>query len=904
MQRNNPNTTYLRNYKPSAYLIDHTDLRFELDDKNTVVKSLLDIKRNPELKESAQELTLDGKALTPDLVAIDGTPLNSEQYIVTDSTLTIKDVPEAFKLSIQTHLNPAKNKKLSGLYKTSGNFCTLCEAEYFSKMTYFLDRPDVQSSYTTTIVADEKQYPILLANGKLIEKISTTDGKHSATFSDPIKKPSYLFILVAGQFGIVEDKYVTHSGKEIKIQFYVDKDKIDQCGIALDALKKAMRWDEEHYGREYDLPEYKIVAVKDLEPAADENTGVNLFHEDYLLHRSDNSEENDLFWIEKTVGHEYFHHWTGNRVTIRDWFQVTVKEGLTNFRENSFIVDTYDPALRIDIVEKFRKECKDVYPVQPESYEDFEVFDDVASGSIYEKGAELFNLFETVLGKPLFRKGMDLYFARHKDQAVTIEDYIKALEDVSNQDLSQYLLWFRQIGTPVLEITDEYIAEQQIYKLKIKQSFPSQPGNKPVPIAIKMGLLDEKGAHIPLHLDAQKEELEKTLFIKDEITEIEFSHVPTKPIPSLLRGFSAPVKLQYDYKQQDLQLLLRHDTDIFNRFEAGKKYITNIFVDLIKVGPLNPLILPSEWVATWRYLLEDKTINPRLLAKILTIPTINTLSKESNCPNLEWVAKVRDFVITELAKQLNRSFTDRFEQCEILPPSVEDPFARKETGKRLLKNACLLYLIKSHEPKRVPLAYQHFENALSTNMTDALAALEALIIIDCPERQKALNASYEKWQGNESAMNEWYRIQGAMEAAEVVCHVNKLLEQFDFKSAHTDSLLTAFFGNPYSANQAGLALMNEIILKLDQTNPKDAVNYLKRMADWLGRVDKTQQTLIQNHIETLDQANISEKLKNAVKAQLDKLPKKPSIVASGLGLFSARSEQEPVLSEEKKLQLK
>ena len=545
MYPSKPQTVYLKDYQVPAYLIDEIALDFELNEDCTIVKSHMHIRRNDLSHQSSGDLILNGEELILESIQLNGKALKSDEYEVTDQSLIIPKVPDSFELTLRTKIFPQKNTALSGLYRSNQTYCTQCEAQGFRRITYFLDQPDILTRFTTTISADEKKYPILLSNGNLIESTKLQNGRHRVKWEDPFKKPSYLFALVAGDFDVREDRFITQSKREICLRIFAEKGEGDKTEHAMHCLKEAMRWDEEKYGREYDLETYMIVAIGDFNMGAMENKGLNIFNTKYILATPETASDTDYIHILSVIGHEYFHNWSGNRVTCRDWFQLSLKEGLTIFRDQTFTEDLLSGAvMRIHDVTRLRETqfSEDAsplaHPVRPESYIEINNF---YTTTIYNKGAEVLRMLRTILGSSLFRKGMDLYFARYDGQAVTIEDYIKTMEEVSDIDLQQFRLWYSQAGTPVLSVSDDYDPAKKIYTLIISQMTPPTPGQPqklPLHIPIRMGLLDGEGNDVMLHLGDEQAETEKVLSLTEGSQTFQFHSVPTRPLPSLLRNFS------------------------------------------------------------------------------------------------------------------------------------------------------------------------------------------------------------------------------------------------------------------------------------------------------------------------------------------------------------------------------
>ncbi len=585
-----PRPVRLAEYRPPAFLIDTVDLVFELEDSDTRVKSRLRIKRNPESFDRSAALHLDGEELALVSVALDGEPLGPNRYeLPAEGGLIVADVPDAFMLDIETRISPETNTALSGLYMSGGNFCTQCEPEGFRRITYFADRPDVMARYTTKIIADKGRFPVLLSNGNPVERGEMGDGRHWAKWVDPHPKPSYLFALVAGDLVAVPDRFTTRSGKEVALAIWVRRGDEDKCGHAMASLKKAMRWDEDVFGLEYDLDVFNIVAVSDFNMGAMENKGLNIFNTRYVLAKPDTATDTDYQNIEAVIAHEYFHNWTGNRVTCRDWFQLSLKEGLTVFRDQEFSADQGSRAVRriaevrtLRAIQFPEDDGPLAHPVRPDSYIRIDNF---YTPTVYNKGAELVRMIHTLIGKEGFRRGMDLYIRRHDNHAATIEDFVAAMQDAGGVDLGQFKRWYEQAGTPEITIEDRWDPVARSYELTAQQKVPPTPGqpNKlPMLIPLAMGLIGPEGGELPTRLEdeAAGRTGTRVLPLADLHQSFRFVDVPAPPVPSLLRGFSAPVKLK-DVPLDRLKFLAVHDTEPFARWEAGQQVATKLLLDRI-----------------------------------------------------------------------------------------------------------------------------------------------------------------------------------------------------------------------------------------------------------------------------------------------------------------------------------
>ncbi|MDD2337419.1 MAG: aminopeptidase N, partial [Geobacteraceae bacterium] len=662
-----PHTTiYRKDYARPDYLVDTIDLRFELGEETTRVHSRLTVKANYDPAQEGRPLRLDGQRATLLALILDGTALSEEQYAVDGEGLTIPKVPSVFTLEVTTEIRPQDNTFLEGLYRSAGMFCTQCEAEGFRSITYFPDRPDVLASYTVTIVADRTRYPVLLANGNLVESGELPDGRAFAVWHDPFPKPCYLFALVAGDLVCIEGSFTTCSGREITLRIYVQEKNRRKCNHALRSLQKAMRWDEEKFGREYDLDLFMIVAVDDFNMGAMENKGLNIFNSRYVLASTETATDDDFQAIEEVVGHEYFHNWTGNRVTCRDWFQLSLKEGLTIFRDQEFSADMESRGVkRISDVRLLRTHqfAEDggpmAHPVRPDAYMEINNF---YTMTVYNKGSEVIRMMHTMLGAATFRKGMDLYFRRHDGQAVTVEDFVRAMEDASGKDLKQFRLWYEQAGTPRLDIDSDFDQNNGTFTLTVKQSCPLTPGQtdkKPFHIPLAIGLLDSDGREIVCSLAGETSAGPTNRIL--EITKSEESFVFTglsgKPVPALLRSFSAPVRLSYPFSHEDLVLLMAHEKDPFCRWEAGQQLAVQLILGLVAdLQAGRELQLDPGFVAAFGATLTAGGSDRAFLAEALTLPSESYLAELMEEVDPTAIHQARQFVRRGLAKQLQSEF--------------------------------------------------------------------------------------------------------------------------------------------------------------------------------------------------------------------------------------------------------
>ncbi|MFO7983803.1 MAG: aminopeptidase N [Desulfuromonadales bacterium] len=719
MTESRPRPVYLDDYTPPPFMVDEVDLHFDLGEDSTTVHSRLKMRRNPDNRDPAAPLVLYGSELKLTRLQLDGGELDTSAYEVDGEELRITELPESFLLEVTTEIRPQDNTSLEGLYRAGGIFCTQCEPQGFRKITYYPDRPDVMASYTTTIVADRKKYPVLLSNGNLVHSEERADGRNLARWVDPFRKPSYLFALVAGDLVSIEDSYTTASGREVTLRIYVEECNRDKCDHAMRSLKKAMKWDEETYGLEYDLDIYMILAVDAFNMGAMENKGLNIFNSKYVLARPDTATDNDFQAIEEVVGHEYFHNWTGNRVTCRDWFQLSLKEGLTVFRDQEFAADMTSRAVkRIDDVRLFQNtqfpedSGPMAHPVRPDSYVEINNF---YTTTVYNKGAEVIRMYQTLLGPDLFREGVRLYLERHDGEAATTDDFLGAMTDAGGIDLDQFRLWYSQAGTPELEVETDYDAAQQTFRLTVNQSIPPTPGQpekKPMLIPFAVGLVGADGQDLPLQLTGENRPAEDTtrvLPLREAGQSFTFVGVAQEPILSPLRKFSAPVKLKMESDRNDLAFRLAHDSDPFNRWEAGQQLSGDILLELVgEFQASRPMVLPPVLVEAFAAALADTVADPALIAQTLTLPTESFMAEQMKEIDPEAIHEARQFARRELARQLRKEW-DLTRQH--LKSEQEYSLEPAEVGQRSLKNLALAYLALLEDEPLIEMVMDQFRSA-------------------------------------------------------------------------------------------------------------------------------------------------------------------------------------------------
>lgn len=854
-------TIYLKDYKAPDFLIDHVDLTFELGEKQTRVLSVLHINRR-DLKE-VSPLVLMGECLELGQVKLDCKLLDDSVYKVTETDLTVSDVPDSFTLEIETFIKPQENLSLEGLYKSSGNFCTQCEAEGFRKITYFLDRPDVMSLFTTTIIADKVKYPVLLSNGNPVESGEYDDGRHWAKWQDPFKKPSYLFALVAGDLSYIEDHFKTKSGRDVLCRIYVQQHNIDQCDHAMQSLKKSMLWDEQSYGREYDLDVYNIVAVDDFNMGAMENKGLNVFNSKYVLAKQDTATDTDFINIEGVIGHEYFHNWSGNRVTCRDWFQLTLKEGLTVFRDQQFTADMNSAApKRIDDVNilrtaQFAEDAGPMaHPIQPDSYQEINNFYTV---TVYNKGAEIIRMIYTLLGKEKFRQGMDLYFERHDGQAVTTEEFVRAMEDASQVDLKQFRRWYKQAGTPEISVKESFDANQKTYRLELSQNTPATPGQVeklPFHIPVKMGLMKKNGEAISLNLADEQvqpgtDTIYKVLNFVENTQQYEFKNIEEKPVLSILQGYSAPVKLHFERDDEELAFCMAHEGDDFNRWEAWQQLSSRLILSLVEsINTGSELMLPDYYIEACTKTLNNQTLDKALIARALTLPSLMYIGEMMPVIDVDAIHQVREFIYSSLARNLKQDLLNTYQQNSQQGFSLS-PLAM---GERFLRNQALSYLMFLGEQGEL-LAKQQYQSA--KNMTDQMAAFTFLLHHETASADEVTEAFYQQWKQEHLVMDKWFSVQASIPHDSAKTRVKQLFEHRDFDIINPNrvrSLLGVFCSaNPlcfHDESGFGYDLLSRYIEIIDVNNPQLASRLCVPLTRWK-RFNDTRQQLMKAELQRL-----------------------------------------------------
>ncbi|AIN65124.1 aminopeptidase N [Providencia stuartii] len=844
---------YRQDYQAPDYTISEIDLDFILDPAKTVVTAISQVKR---LNPASSTLELHGEDLKLVSIEVDGQPWTD--YKEQDGKLILASLPEAFTLRIVNEISPEKNTALEGLYVSGDALCTQCEAEGFRHITYYQDRPDVLARYTTTITADKQRYPYLLSNGNRIAEGALDDGRHWVKWQDPFPKPSYLFALVAGDFDVLRDTFVTRTGREVALELFVDKGNLDRAPWAMQSLKNAMKWDEDRFGLEYDLDIYMIVAVDFFNMGAMENKGLNVFNSKYVLAKNETATDKDYLNIESVIGHEYFHNWTGNRITCRDWFQLSLKEGLTVFRDQEFSSDLGSRSVnRINNVKvmraaQFAEDASPMaHPIRPEKVIEMNNFYTL---TVYEKGAEVIRMIHTLLGEEMFQAGMQLYIHRHDGSAATCDDFVQAMEDASNVDLSLFRRWYSQSGTPVLTVRDEYFPEKQQYVLHVSQMTPptaDQSEKQPLHIPLDIELYGEDGAVIPLQYLGSS--VNAVLNVTQASQTFTFDNVPSRPVPSLLREFSAPVKLDYPYSDEQLAFLMQYASNEFSRWDAAQQLIGNyVKINVANYQAGNALVLPEHVIDAFRAVLLNDTIDPALAALILTLPSENEMAEFFQTIDPDAIHHVANFIAHQLATAMADEFLAVYQSIKIDGYRVD----HSDIAKRSLRNVCLQYIAAGDDQALADkLVSEQFKSA--DNMTDSLAALTAASESQLPCLESLMTAFDERWHHDGLVMDKWFTLQGTSPAPDVLQKVRSLLNHRSFSMSNPNrvrSLVGAFTsGNPsafHAKDGSGYQFLYEILVDLNTRNPQVASRLIEPLIR-LKRFDDKRQGLMRNTLEQL-----------------------------------------------------
>ncbi|MCR9952195.1 aminopeptidase N [Vibrio parahaemolyticus] len=844
-----PQAKYRKDYQAPSHTITDIDLTFDLYDNDTIVTALSKVVQ----KGESTTLELDGEGLELRSVKVNGE--DWAHHEVKEASLVLSDLPAEFELEIITKIAPEANTALEGLYKSGGAFCTQCEAEGFRRITYYLDRPDVLAKYTTKVIADKATYPYLLSNGNRIAQGEAENGRHWVQWQDPHPKPAYLFALVAGDFDVLRDKYTTMSGRNVDLEIFVDKGNLDRAGHAMTSLINSMKWDEERFGLEYDLDIYMIVAVDFFNMGAMENKGLNIFNSKFVLANDQTATDRDYLGIEAVIGHEYFHNWTGNRVTCRDWFQLSLKEGLTVFRDQEFSSDLGSRAVnRIDNVRiirgpQFAEDASPMsHPIRPDKVIEMNNFYTL---TVYEKGSEVIRMYHTLLGEEGFQKGMKLYFERHDGTAATCEDFVSAMEDATGVDLKQFRLWYSQSGTPTLRVNSEYNAEAKTYALTVEQfteATQDQAEKQALHIPFDIELYDSKGQTIPLIING--ESVHNVLDIKQDKQTFVFENVAEQPVPSLLREFSAPVKLEYDYSDAELIFLMKHATNDFARWDASQMLLAKyIRQNVTNVQTGSEVQLSEDLIDAFRGVLLDENLEPAFIAQVFSLPSINEITGWYKQIDVDAV----DTVLNSITVSLSAALEDELSATYHTLKQAEYTIDHAAIGKRALRNQCLQFL--AHTDKGNTLVKAQYEAA--NNMTDTIAAMSAANSAQLECREELMADHSDKWKHDGLVMDKWFAMQGSNPAEDALEKVKATMnhEAFSLKNPNrTRSLIGSFLAaNPvrfHDKSGSGYQFAGEILRQLNDSNPQVA----SRMIDPLlkfRKYDEARQAMIRAELEKL-----------------------------------------------------
>jgi aminopeptidase N len=872
---NNHETVYRTDYRAPDYLLDRVSLHFELEPEYAIVRSKLNLQRNPE--SSGADLALDGTNLELLSISLNGETLNEGQFSRDDLGIRFPDSPDHCVVEITVKIYPARNTALEGLYQSGAFLLTQCEAEGFRNITYYPDRPDVMARFDVTIDADRELYPVLLSNGNQVERGDSGAGRHWVRWEDPFPKPSYLFALVAGRLSYIEDFFETASGRRVTLRVYVEEENIEQCGHAMASLIKSMAWDEKRFGLEYDLDVFNIVATNDFNMGAMENKSLNIFNSKFVLALPETATDANFQAIEGVIGHEYFHNWTGNRVTCQDWFQLTLKEGLTVYRDQEFSSDMQSRAVkRIQDVRSLRQlqYAEDAgpmsHPVRPDQYLEINNFYTV---TVYEKGAEVVRMYETLLGRDGFRKGMDLYFERHDGQAVTCDDFLAAMADANDCDLSLFSRWYSQKGTPVVTLETAYDEAAGEYSMRFVQQPLSATENGytgPLHIPVKMGLLLNDGTEVSLQLRGEEQAGSTTRIL--ELTQTDqsfvFINIPSAPIPSVLRGYSAPIKIDYHYSARQLATLMAYDSDSFARWEAAEQMSLKLMLKLIERQQNGQeLYLDPVIVDAFRMILLNRGLDPALAAETLTLPGHSYVGDQMEVIDVDSIYTVREYFKAELGRQMQHDLLTRYKELADNGEYQNDPAS---IGRRSLRNCCLRYLVAASGPE---LAEQQL--AAADNMTDTLAALTLLTHHDAESSEKALAEFEARWSGAALVMDKWFMIQATAPSDETIEVVRSLFDHPEYNRRNPNKV-KALLGSFVQGNLKGFhradgrsyKLLADVILRLDRQNPQIAARLASAFNRWK-RFDETRKAAMKAQLQRLlGSENISPDLYEIVRNAL------------------------------------
>ncbi len=871
-------------YQPPAWLVDHVDLTLDLATERTRVVAHLDVRRNPVASDPRVPLRLHGVDLKTRSVAIDGKPVGERQKHLDGESMVIGQVPDQARITTEVEIRPDRNTALEGLYASGNTLLTQCEAEGFRKITWFPDRPDVMSAFRVRLEADRNRFPLLLSNGNQVEEGELAHGRHYSVWDDPFPKPSYLFALVAGNLASLTDTFTTASGREVALKIYSEPENLHRLDHAMASLKQAMIWDEQRWGLEYDLDVYHIIATHDFNMGAMENKSLNIFNARYVLADSETATDADFEAVEAVIGHEYFHNWTGNRVTCRDWFQLTLKEGLTVFRDQEFTADLRSrPVKRIrDVADLMARQFPEdagpmAHSVRPERYVEINNF---YTATVYEKGAEVVRMYQTLLGPEGFRRGLDLYFERHDGQAVTCDDFLAAMADANDHDLTQFARWYAQVGTPSVAVRTDYDPARQEYILRFRQSLPEHSDNHqrgPLMIPVKVGFLDRDNQPLAVTPVGETEAGQHTrlLVLTNVDSEFRFRDLPEDALPSLLRDFSAPVNLDFDWSAEDLARLAGYDPDPFNRWQACRRLAERILDKAIKTNGTLPDKV-NLLVRAWSAILDDTDLDPALAAELLVLPSETELAQRRNLVDVDVIHAARQGLLTRLVSELDARLQDVYRRLIDSTPWSGDG---KAVARRSLKNSALSVLTMTGAPEHLALAREQFARA--DNMTDRMAALRCLVHAGDSEAGVALEQFESRYLKDPLVMDKWFAVQASAPGSDAVKTIETLMRHpaFSLKNPNKVRAVLGTFGlhNPlgfHRADGSGYSLLGQAIARLDDLNPQVAARLSTVFNRWRA-YDAPRAEKMQAELKTIaDKKGLSPDVEEIVKAALRPKPSK------------------------------
>ena len=869
---------YRKDYTAYPWNVTYLDLHFDIGAEITTVRAEMEFMLK-EGDDSSKDIVLNGSDLELVSISLNDRVLGADDYIIEGESLTIGGAPRKSVLKTEVKIFPAKNSALEGLYLSGEFLLTQCEAQGFRKITWFPDRPDVMTTYSVTLAADKPGFPVLLSNGNQVDAGDLDGGRHWVRWEDPFPKPSYLFALVAGDLALVEDHFTTRSGRNVALRIYVEEENIDRCGHAMESLVNAMRWDEERFDLEYDLDIYHIVATNDFNMGAMENKSLNIFNSKYVLARPDTATDADYQGIEGVIGHEYFHNWTGNRVTCQDWFQLTLKEGLTVFRDEEFSADMQSRAVkRIQVVRDLRSrqfpedDGPMSHPIRPDRYKEINNF---YTATVYQKGATIIRMYHTLLGEDGFQKGMKLYFERHDGHAVTCDDFLAAMADANGVNLECFGRWYSQSGTPQVHVSDHYDAETRRYTLKLKQHTPSthdQEHKLPLVLPFALGLLNTRGEELALQLEGESNPVAGTrlLILDGEEQEFVFVNIPERPVPSLFRDYSAPVKVFYDYSAEQLAILIAHDSDSFVRWDAAQKMAENAILEQRALHSQGKeMSLDPDLLRAFSGILSDREADPALLAEAMVLPDEDYLADQMKEVDVDGIHAARKFIKKSLAENLLARFRERYVELNDGQPYQKSAVA---AGRRSLKNMCLSYLLETQAGEE--LAADQLNS--SDNMTDTLAAIKGLILADSPLAQTALSEFESNWKEDALVMDKWFVMQAIKPGSETLDVVKKLMRHpaFSIQNPNKVRALIGVFSmlNPtgfHAIDGSGYRFHADRVIELDGLNPQIAARMASAFNRWR-RYDVVRRNLMKSELQRIAavdnlSGDVSEIVSNALR---------------------------------------